>query len=218
MKEIDLIPDEFRRKILFVGWFKKAAYSLLFITVLIILAFMVIRNNNQDLQLKINTLQFQRSVSAENRLKLNQFNQQKSALTQQLNLLFGLRSGASAGQMFVTIDRAIPGPTVWITNWNFRRAGTPVESQETAINTGYFIVLNEGNNPESSETWKIETNMSIHGQALDHVALAEFVLNLTQQSEIEDVRVVKTDLISINNNKIVDFNLEVTVSARRGKV
>ena len=133
-------------------------------------------------------------------------------------MLSGLRSGASAEQMFVTVDRALPGQEVWITSWKFRRAGTPVNEKQEAVNTGYFIVIPAGSNKQPEETWKIETNMKLQGQALDHEAMSRFVMNLTQQAEIEDVRIVNTRLNKVNQVKVVDFSLDILVSSRQGDV
>ena len=114
------------------------------------------------------------------------------------------------------IDRALPGPEVWLTNWNFRRAGTPVEESQEVVNTGYFIVISADNKNKQEETWKIETNMTIQGQALDHVAMSKFVLNLTQQPEIENVRIVNSRQGMVDRIKLVDFRLDIVVSARNG--
>ena len=113
------------------------------------------------------------------------------------------------------IDRSLPGPEVWLTNWKFRRAGTPVEEKPSAVSTGYFIVVPAGSERKQEETWKIETHMNIQGQALDHVAMSKFVLNLTQQPEIENVRIVSSRQNEVNQTKVVDFSLDIVVSARR---
>ena len=57
--------------------------------------------------------------------------------------------------------------------------------------------------------------MTIQGQALDHVAMSKFVLNLTQQPEIENVRIVNTRLNESGAAKLVDFGLDIVVSARQ---
>ena len=126
-----------------------------------------------------------------------------------------MRSGASAEQMFQMIDRSLPGPEVWLTDWKFRRAGTPVEENQRTVNTGYFIVIPAGSERKKEETWKIETHMNIQGQALDHVAMSRFVLNLTQQPEIENVRIVSSRQSEVNQTKVVDFRLDILVSAQR---
>ena len=114
------------------------------------------------------------------------------------------------------IDRALPGPEVWLTKWNFRRAGTPVDENQGAVNTGYFIVISADKRSNQEETWKIETNMTIKGQALDHVAMSKFVLNLTQQPEIENVRIVNSRQATVDRIKLVEFSLDIVVSARNG--
>jgi hypothetical protein len=58
--------------------------------------------------------------------------------------------------------------------------------------------------------------MTIQGQALDHSAMSRFVLNLTQQPEIENVRIVNTRSNQGKQVKLVDFSLDIVVSARKG--
>jgi Tfp pilus assembly protein PilN len=215
MNEIDLFPDDLRKRLLFFRWFKLTGFGILLLTLLMVATFVLLREANARIDRQIQYFQSQREITNANRQQLEQLNQQKKNLKQQLNLLSGLRSGASAEQMFVMIDRSLPGPEVWLTNWKFRRAGTPVEENQQAVSTGYFIVIPADNQSNKEETWKIETHMNIRGQALDHVAMSKFVLNLTQQPEIENVRIVSSSQTEVNRTKVVDFSLDIVVSARQ---
>ncbi len=217
MNEIDLFPDDLRKRLLFFRWFKLTGFALVLLTILFVAAFALLREANAHIDEQIQYFQSQREITNANRKQLEQLNQQKKNLKQQLDLLSGLRSGASAEQMFVMIDRSLPGPEVWLTNWKFRRAGTPVEERQQAVSTGYFIVIPADNQNKQEETWKIETHMNIQGQALDHVAMSKFVLNLTQQPEIENVRIVSTRQTEVNRTKVVDFSLDIVVSARQDR-
>ena len=217
MSEIDLFPEDLRRKLLFQRWFKQAGVALLVMTLLCVGSFIALREANARIDGEISRFQSQREITNANRQQLEQLNEQKKNLRQQLDLLSGLRSGASAEQMFVMIDRALPGPDVWLTNWKFRRAGTPVENRQEAVNTGYFIVISSDSPTREEETWKIDTTMTIQGQALDHVAMSKFVLNLTQQPEIENVRIVNTRMNESDALKLVDFSLDIVVSTRGGR-
>ncbi len=215
MNEIDLFPDDLRQRLLFFRWFKLTGFGLISLTLLFVAAFFLLREANAQIDEQINHFQMQREITNANRQQLEQLNLQKKNLTQQLNLLSGLRSGASAEQMFMMIDRSLPGPDVWLTDWKFRRAGTPVEERQQSVNTGYFIVIPAGSETnKKEETWKIETHMNIRGQALDHVAMSKFVLNLTQQPEIENVRIVNSKQTDVNQHKVVEFSLDIIVSAR----
>lgn len=216
MSEIDLFPEDLRKRLLFTRWFKLTGYATILLTAILLIAFVMLREANAQLDEQIQYFQSQREVSNANRQQLEQLNQQKRDLKQQLDLLSGLRSGASAEQMFLMIDRALPGPEVWLTNWKFRRAGTRVKEDRQAVSTGYFIVIPADHQKGQEETWKIESHMKIQGQALDHSAMSRFVLNLTQQPEIENVRIVNTRLNPGNRVKLVDFSLDIVVSARQG--
>lgn len=218
MNEIDLFPDDLRKQLLFMRWFKLSGIAIVLLTLVAMVTFVLLREASARIDEQIKYFQSQREITNANRRQLEQLNQQKSDLKQQLDLLGGLRSGASAEQMFLMIDRALPGPDVWLTNWKFRRAGTPVDKNQQAVSTGYFIVIPAGNQNSQGreETWKIETHMTIQGQALDHSAMSRFVLNLTQQPEIENVRIVNTRSNQGKQVKLVDFSLDIVVSARKG--
>lgn len=212
MNEIDLFPDDLRKRLLFRRWFKLTGVALVLSSLVLVAGFVALREANAEIDAEIQYFQSQREITNANRQQLEQLNQQKKNLRQQLDLLSGLRSGASAEQMFLMIDRSLPGPDVWLTNWKFRRAGTPIEENEEAVNTGYFIVVPADSSNKQEETWKIETHMNIQGQALDHVAMSKFVINLTQQPEIEDVRIVSSRQTEVNRTKVVDFSLDILVS------
>lgn len=218
MNEIDLIPDEYRKKRLFVNWLKRAGLTLGLVFAVVLSGFVVLKQINEKLAEDIQRLKLQRAIATENGQQLKQLSEQKDHLQQQLNLLAGLRGGSSAEQMFVTMDNAIPGPQVWLTKWQFRRAGNRVEQNSVTVNTGYFIVVPSGQDNQKQEAWKIETWMEVQGQALDHVAMSEFVANLTRQPEIENVRIVSTRLNQSRQIRRVDFSLEITVAADTGKV
>ena len=220
MHEIDLIPAEYHRQRRMTGWLRLAVLSLLAIAVLNIGGFSWLKFESKRMRADIEQLQSQKAITNAHRTRLEQLENRRKELDQQLQLLAGLRSGAAAERMFTTIDRALPAQNVWLTGWRFRRAGTPVEQTDQSVNTGYFIVIPQqpGNNRATQETWKIETRMSIQGQSMDHAALSEFVLNLTRQPEIEDVRVVNTQLAEINQVKLVNFNLEILVATTRSKL
>jgi hypothetical protein len=218
MNEIDLFPDELRRQLMFTRWFKRAAFVLVGTTFVIGAAFAVLRQVNTKIEEQIQYFQGQREITNTNRQQLGQLKQERVGLQQQLNLLSGLRSGASAEKMFLMLDRALPGPEVWLTNWKFRRAGTQVKNSSETVSTGYFIVIPAGSSKHKEETWKIETHMNIQGQALDHSAMSEFVLKLTQQPEIENVRIVNTRLNQSTREKLVDFSLDIIVSVNESSV
>ena len=218
MNEIDLIPDEYRKKRLFSSWLKRAALILGLVFTVVISGFFVLKQSNEKLSENIQHLKAQRAIATENGQQLKLLSEKKNHLLQQLKLLAGLRSGSPAEQMFVTMDNALPGPQVWLTKWHFRRAGNRVEQGPTTVNTGYFIVVPSGQGNQKQEAWKIETWMEVQGQALDHVAMSEFVANLTRQPEIENVRIVSTRLNQSRQTRLVDFNLEIIVAAETGKV
>ncbi len=211
MAEVDLIPAAFRKRLLFSQYLKQSGIVLGVLTVVLMGTFFWLHTQTIKVDQQLKQLQSQKAISTRQRSELENLNQRKKALKQQLDLLAGLRSGVTAEQILVTMDRALAGGNVWFTNWSFRRAGTPMKETTKEVHTGYFVVITD-NESRKQETWKIETQMSVDGGALDHAALSRFVSRLIQQSEIQSVRVVRTEQVVQNQNKLVKFSLQVIVS------
>jgi hypothetical protein len=137
---------------------------------------------------------------------------EKTELERQYRLLSDLRSGAAAGDMFVTIDRALTSDDVWFRNWQFQRAGVMVGKEVRTVNSGYFVVVPDGEEQLASDELRVQTHMAIRGQARDHSALSSFVRRLFVQPEIDDIRIRRTSLIDRSRADTVDFELAVVLN------
>ncbi|MDJ0739701.1 MAG: hypothetical protein QNJ91_08285 [Gammaproteobacteria bacterium] len=215
MTEIDLIPAAYRRRGTLRRWLRGSGVLLLLLSLLLIGSSATLRMHAERLEDEVARLQQQKAISAQQRQDLERLNARKTELRQQLDLLAGLRGGAAADRMFVTVDRAIRPGRVWFTDWRFRRAGTKTDRDPDTVDTGYFIVVKRGQ-PGKKEAWMIETEMKIDGEALDHAALSEFVSNLVDQPEIQSVRVVRTETIRLNDRPLVRFSLDILVASAGG--
>jgi hypothetical protein len=213
MNEIDLIPAIYRKRLLFTRWLKQALFALISVSVFIGVASLALRAYTDTIEIALKELQSQKMISTQQRNELEKLNLRKKVLIQQQDLLAGLRSGLAVEQIFVTVDKALSKDNVWLTSWRFRRAGTVVDTNPKTVNMGYFIVIPNADRPQQEEAWKIETTMTIQGQALDHSALSDFVSNLVLLPEIQSVRVVRTDLINLYEHKLVNFSLDIVVSS-----
>lgn len=212
MSDIDLIPQDYRARLWLQSRVKRTAAALVMMVIMAGVAFAVINYLLAQVDRDVSLLQKQQAITTQQREVLTQLNKQKKELEHQLELLMGLRSGASAAAMFIAIDRAITSGDIWFQNWQFQRAGTPVEKTAEPASNGYFIIM-PASSDKNTAAWKIETHMTIRGQARDHSALSRFVRQLFEQPEIQDVRILNTSLAT--NREFVDFNLAVTVNSKR---
>lgn len=212
MADIDLIPADYRNRIWLQGrakLFAAGIASMLVITALVFTAMQVITGKLEN---RIGELQKQQEITTQQRNEIVQLNSNKQDLEHQLELLSSLRSGAAAPEMFTAIDRAMSDGDVWFENWEFRRAGSSIEKKEEISSNGYFIILPAGNDATTDTAWKIETHMTIKGQAKDHSALSRFVRQMYNQPEIHNIKILNTTTAA--NKKAVDFNLAVTVNSK----
>jgi hypothetical protein len=211
MTEIDLVPGDYRRLSWLRGRARTTVGVILAALLVSVLAWAALHFLSVRLESEIATLQSKQAITNQQREALTQLDDHKSALQRKLELLTGLRGGAKAVQMFVTIDRAIKEGEVWFLDWEFRRAGSAVEHKPETNSNGYFILMPAENGQAGTEAWKIETHMTLRGQARDHSALSGFVRRLYRERAIEDVRIL--DTTRQPQNDVVDFRLAVTVNS-----
>ena len=212
MSDIDLIPQAYRTRRWQSRFMNHTALllgGLLGILILVSSALGVVTANANS---RVEALQHRQMVTAQQRADLERLNAQKAELKRQFRLLSGLRSGAAAGDMFVTIDRALTSDDVWFLEWQFQRAGVMAGEEVRTVNTGYFIVVPDGAERLAANDLRVQTHMTIRGQARDHSALSSFVRRLFAQPEIDDVRIHRTSLRRSNQTSTVDFDLAVVLN------
>jgi len=211
MSEIDLIPAAYRARSRVAKLLRGAGVATLVVSLGVLAGTLMLKMQADQLEQDLERLQAEKAISTQQRAELETLNARKTELVQQLDLLAGLRGGAAAKQMFITIDRAAKPGRVWFTDWRFRRAGTKTDADPETVETGYFIVVKPGQ-PTKKEAWMIETAMNINGEAMDHAALSDFVSSLVDQPEIQSVRVVSTETIKLLDRPLVRFSLDVLVA------
>ena len=194
MSDMDLIPQAYHTRRWQSRWIIYTAISLVALVGIIVSGSLAIDAATDNAQTKVTALQRQQTITAQQRADLETLGSEKADLEGQFRLLSGLRSGAAAEKMFVTIDRALTGDDVWFLKWQFQRAGVVVDGEDRTVNTGYFIVVPDGVDQAAKDDLRVQTHMTIHGQARDHSALSGFVRRLFEQKEIDDVRILNTDV------------------------
>lgn len=214
MTEIDLVPGDYRR----LAWLRGRARTTVVVIVaalcVTVVSWGALQVLSRQLDRQIAELQSKQAITNQQREALTQLDLHKTALQRKLELLTGLRGGAEAVQMFVTVDRAIEDNEVWFLDWEFQRAGSAVENKPETTSNGYFILIPAEDGRDSQEAWKIDTHMTLRGQARDHSALSGFVRRLYRQDNIQDVRILDTSRKA--NDNVVDFRLAVTVDSAGG--
>jgi Tfp pilus assembly protein PilN len=106
MSEIDLIPTDYRNRRWLGRWLRKilsGAGSVIFLGAVTAGALIY---QTATLEAEATRLEEQRAVTTQQRNELEQLSQKRQTLAQQLSILRGLRSGAPAETVFLTIDRA----------------------------------------------------------------------------------------------------------------
>lgn len=213
MSEIDLIPQDYHNRLRVARLMKGFVIStigLVLITASIYgaLEYLIERDSRV-----VASLEQKKAAATQQRQALNDLLARSRTLTDKLEVLERLRGGAAAQDMFIAVDRALDGETVWFTHWSFRRAGKAAPQAPKTLNTGYFIVIPRGQGPGAAPAWQIGTHMEIRGQAIDYAALSNFVKRLLNQPQIGDVRVLSTHKRNYGGDSVVEYGLAITVNS-----
>ena len=211
MREIDLVPESYRRQRDQLRWIKLIAGLVVGLLATTATARMWLGHAVSEVQSEIETLQAQQTITTRERDELAALSAQQTNLQEQLHLLRGLRSGTAATNLFRIIDEALVEDELWFRSWDFRRAGV-TDASGQAVETGYFLVVPDGG--QQNEAWQVETHMTITGQSQDHATLSAFVTRLLSRPEIEDVRIRRTELHRYDARSLVDFDLAVVINSK----
>lgn len=209
MHDIDLIPASYRRERVFAIWIRWIGALILVLVMTTAGARVWLDAAIESTDAKVANLQMQQTITSGERDQLAALTENQKEYLDQLYLLKGLRSGAATTDLFTIIDQALVGDELWFRRWEFRRAGvTNAEGQ--SIETGYFVVVSSDGT--QNDSWRVETHMTIDGQAQDHAALSEFVQRLLSHPEIENVHVRRTELQRFATRSLVDFDIAVIIN------
>jgi len=213
MNEVDLIPEDFHQQRQLQRLLRGFLLALAAVSLLLLAPAGWLAWQNNRIENRINDLQQRNRIGVEQRQLLASLRQQQQDLEQQLQLLQGLRSGAAASNMFLLMDRSLPERGLWLTQWQFRRAGTRIEAEKPPLGQGYFIVIpKDGRSRDPKpQTWRIDSEMTLGGQAVDYDALSRFVLRLTEQPEVSRVRMLDSQRVDSGRERLVHFRIGVTL-------
>jgi hypothetical protein len=207
MHEFNLIPADYREREQIEK--KLTVFACILIALLLTIGGLHygLQRKTLNLQSEIQILEEGKMLTLQQQQKFNDLLAQERSLTKRLEIFNALRGGPPARQLFLAIDRVLDG-SVWFTQWKFQRAGEIVEASPQPGKNGYFITIPEDTSGSGKpQTWLLKTNMQIAGQAVDHSSLSAFVNKLIELPEVEDVKVLNTNLKTYSSTQAIDFNL-----------
>jgi len=213
---MNLIPEDYKRYLLQLQFLQRWGLAMSVLMVLSISISLALNYKADVYQKEIVILEKKKAITSQQRNMLTSLQKDHNKLLGKRDVLEKLRGGALAENMFVTVDRALDGNSVWFKNWRFDRAGSKTSEPAKGVNTGYFIVIPDGErtNNKTQEAWKIQTHMEVDGEAKDHEALSSFVRRLLQQPQIGDVRILNTQQQTTAEITVVNFRLAITVNSK----
>lgn len=213
MADIDLIPNDYRT------WLSQRSLLRRYVTVIVVVNVLIVVANfglgelAKQTQAQVVQLKSENAITQQQQIQLEQLRDQQTDYERQWSLLRGLRAGAAIDDIFTLIDQSLVAGDLWFLDWSFRRAGVIVDGEQRGVETGYFIIVADDGSPLGNPDLKVETRMTIHGQARDHEALSRFVKALFQQPGIKDVNVQKTSQTDYANGHAVDFDMTLVFNS-----
>ena len=211
MNEIDLIPSDYRERLIKLRTLKVFGIVFLFLILSTSVAYGALEYVKRGTQAEISKLSKIKEFTSQQREELRALKLEKKQLDYQWMLLDGLRTAVVAEDLFVVIDNAIHDVDVWFSSIKFQRKEIEIEKENT-VHAGYFMIVTPS---DEDQSLAIGTTMLITGEALNHSTLSTFVNNLIDQPEILDANVIETSSDKSRKSNIVKFNLVITVNLDR---
>jgi len=192
MREMDLIPEDYRReqntRKLLIG------FGTLYVVIIVGLiggkVFQDSRTSTMNNQIK--TLEKQQETLIGQQKIVDELRIKKTAVQNQLSFVKMIQQGGGAGQMFLVFDRVLQHEQnkIWMDGWQYTAANLQVDSQ-----------IDEKDSDD-------HMSVIIRGQAIDHEALSSFVERLIAEPEITDVQVKNTSMVD-KDKTTVKFDMEI---------
>ena len=213
MAELDLIPEDYRKRLGRLAEIRQYAIAFAILNIVVLGSAGLFAHLSGKANDKIQDLKTQSAITEQQQTKLEQLSAQQKEYERRWSVLRGLRAGAAIEDIFRIIDRAIVNNNLWFENWSFRRAGVVVDGETRGIDTGYFVIVEEDGQSGGDPEWQVETHMVLEGRAIDHQALSSFVRALFEQPDIKDVSVQRTSLTDYANGRVVSFDLTIILNS-----
>lgn len=196
MSDIDLVPSDYRRRLARLRQFKAHGWVGLALLVVCAGAWAGLGHAQRQLKGDVDRMQADKSITEAQRAELERLHGERARLLEEVRLQTGLTGGVTAQHTFLVVDRALRDQEVWFDRWTFDRSGKAQPKQAEAVETGYLLVIpaREGQAEQRSEAWRIDTHMTIDGQARDHAALSGFVSRLLEQPEVATAHLLNSTL------------------------
>jgi Tfp pilus assembly protein PilN len=211
MQEFNLIPADYREREQIQRKCTVFAISLFGLILILAGLHIVVHKVTSSLKSEIEILENGKTLKQQQQQKFTDLLTQERSLTKRLEIFNAIRGGPPIRQLFTALDRILDG-SVWFTQMKFQRSGEIVENKPETSHNGYFITIpDETSSTGNAKTWQLQTRLEIAGQAIDHSKLSQFVNKLIAQPEIEDVKVLNTNLKTYVSTQAVEFNMIIII-------
>ena len=212
MADFDLIPEDYKYWQWQRSCIKRTGIFLLLCLAFVLALSAYLHTSMQMQNAVVMDLQRQVAISGIQQDKIASLLEKQQSLQAHSVLLQGLRGGARVDSILATVDEALRGDDVWFLNWEFQRLGQKFVRSSATPGNSYLTDIAKHLESGPPGSWKIDTQVSITGQARDYSAFSEFIQRLTSGSEVLEVKIARTSLATINDVDIVEFNIQVLIN------
>ncbi|MGP1677356.1 MAG: PilN domain-containing protein [Burkholderiales bacterium] len=208
---VDLIPQDYRRALRLRRWLRAFCWACAGVALLTGVARLGLAQRVRAEQAGLAAVRKLEAASGAHRAKLADLQARRDAAEQQTKALESLRGPAVIAELFFAIDAAISGK-VWFSELSFARGEDLAAAKPQARTAGTIIPVP----PPAGAAARVWQRGQIHGEALDHSTLAEFISRLGSQPGIGQVRLINTSARNYTGMQVVDFQLTALVGPLPG--
>lgn len=214
MNEIDLIPANYRPLLRLKRVSRRFVVGLLVLLLSLAVGKGWMAQALQTERMEIERLRKGEVLLLDRKNRYEESQRLHADLSRRLQALDALRNGPAAEKLFEAVDRSL-NSGVWLTEWTFLRDGDVSPPPPATSQVGYLLVVTEPEEAQKEESWLVRSRMEIHGQALSHSDLADFMRTLEQQSVVRDVQLLNTKTRRYTSTQVIEYQLIAEIDAGR---
>jgi len=188
MSAFDLVPRDYRVQLAQHKLLQQFGVVLALIVAALLASYALLAGLHAKHQLELEALQAQQVIKQQEINIYQSLRQQQSELQSQVEQLAQFQGAGATHLLLQSVENAAASGSVWLTNWRYNRQS-------------------------ADQPHKVE----LHGDAADHGALSDFVLQLLRSPQILDAGITRSTMKSDNsrgkaNGRKIAFRLELNVA------
>ena len=200
MSDFNLIPEEYRQRVVFLRdlkWFAVVAASLL---LLIVCGYLILHQDNNRYQKQLSSLKKEQQSINDYRKQIDELNQLQSEIEKRYQTLLGFKGKYNIRQSMMALDGTL-NEDIRFTSLEFKRGDA----------LGLLNAAGSRDDTQQERAQVYRSIVAVKGVAKTHASMADFMRELNQRQEVEWVELLNSQAQGLESGQGLEFQLRLVL-------